>query len=167
MPESAREESSCKSALETGECAVTQLKTGMWVDALIRRAQVAGAFACIVQRGDRDAGSVLVCVRGRAALTLYTPERDMDGQRCWRPEVLDEEALTQRIEQRLNFDPDLMVVEIDDAQDRHFIEEAVLEIAAKPETKIKPESGRSPGSPSPQEAAADAVAAAKALFRDQ
>ncbi len=139
-----------------------QLKTGLWVDALIRRAQVGGAFACVVQRGDRDAGSVLVCVRGRDALTLYTPERDMQGERCWRAETMGEEELTRRIEQRLDFDPDLMVVEIDDAAGRHFIEEPLVEV-----TSPQPLHAPSPQDPSPQAETADAVAAAKALFRDR
>ena len=125
-----------------------QLKTGIWVDALIRRAQVAGAFACVVERGDRDAGSVLVAVRGESGLTLYVPERDMEGARVWRGEALDEAALSARIASRLDFDPDLMVVEIDDRAGRHFIEEPVL----------------NSGSP---EAGADAAAAARALFRDR
>ena len=125
-----------------------QLKTGIWVDALIRRAQAAGAFACVIQRGDRDAGSVLVTVRGREGLTLYTPERDMQGERVWRSESLEETALAARIESRLSFDPDLMVVEIDDAEGRHFITEPVLD-------------------PSPRAGAADAAAAARAVFRDR
>ncbi len=137
-----------------------RLKTGIWVDALIRRAQAGGAFACVVVRGDRDAGSVLVTVRGRDGLMLYTPERNFEGERVWRAESLEEDALSKRIEQRLNFDPDLMVVEIDDAQGRHFIEEPVeaLPIKAKPAS--------APGSPAtPQADSEAAAAAARALFR--
>ena len=133
----------------------------MWVDALIRRAQANGAFACVVVRGDRDAGSVLVTVRGRDGLTLYVPERGMEGERSWRPEVVSEEELVRRVEQRLAFDPDLMVVEIDDAPGRHFIEEPVQTLA----TPERPDSRTEPR-PSRPEAAADAAAAARALFRD-
>lgn len=127
---------------------MAQLKTGIWVDALIRRAQAAGAFACVVMRGDRDAGSVLVSVRGRDALTLFVPERNFDGERVWRAETLDEAALGARIKQRLDFDPDLTIVEIEDAQGRHFIEEPVMP-------------------PSRPAGEGDAAAAAKALFRDR
>lgn len=125
-----------------------QLKTGIWIDALIRRAQVGGAFACLVQSGDRDAGTVLVVVRARDGLTLLSPERDMDGARIWRGDVLNDEAeLMARIASRLDFDADISVVEIDDRQGRHFIDEPVI--------------GEVP------EAEGAAVAAAKALFRDQ
>lgn len=125
-----------------------QLKTGIWVDALIRRAQAGGAFACVATRGDVDAGSVLVVVRGGDGLCLYAPERDMDGARVWRAEVLGEADCAARIAQRLDFDPDLTVVEIDDRAARHFIEEPVLGEA-------------------PPAGGADAAAAARALFRDR
>ena len=151
-----------------------RLKTGLWVDALIRRAQAAGAFACVVVRGDRDAGSVLVTVRGRDGLLLLTPERDMQGERVWRPERMEEPALSERIEQRVRFDADLMVVEIDDPSHapggRHFIEEPVLELpepSLGPGGEAKPPPPGQPAArPSPQEGAADAAAAARALFRD-
>ncbi len=128
---------------------MAQLKTGIWVDALIRRAQLGGAYGCIIEQGDRDAGTVLVTVRSPAALTLYTPERDMDGARIWRSAELDEPALAAAIKSRLDFDSDLIVVEIEDPDGRHFIEEPVLTDPAIPA------------------AGAEFEAAAKALFRDR
>ncbi|MGB6319515.1 MAG: DUF1491 family protein [Litorimonas sp.] len=121
----------------------------MWIDALIRRAQVGGAFALVARQGDRDSGTVLVAVRSRSGLDLYVPERDMDGVRVWRAQEVDEATLAEVMERRADFDPDLCVVEIDDPQARHFIEEPVLR------------SGEAPA------AQADAAAAARALFRDR
>lgn len=126
-----------------------QLKTGLWMDALIRRAEAAGSFAVVSRRGDRDAGSVVVLVRSRSALTLYIPERDFDGVRVWRAQTGTEAELSEVIERRADFDPDLNVIEIDDQEGRHFIEETVLD----PELS--------------QDDAADALAAAKAVFRDR
>lgn len=126
-----------------------QLKSGIWIDALIRRAQANGAFACVVQRGDRDAGSVLVVVRARDGLCLYAPERDMAGERVWRPEKLGEAALFRIIAARQDFDPDLNVVEIEDRDGRHFMDEPVLDDPAR------------------QDDAAGPSAAARALFRDR
>ncbi len=137
-----------------------RLKTGIWVDALIRRAQAGGAFACVVVRGDRDAGSVMVTVRGRDGLTLYTPERNFEGERVWRAEGQEEDALAKRIEQRLDFDPDLMVVEIDDSAGRHFIEEPVEPMAGPTASPASPPKRAEAGSE-------DAAAAARALFRDR
>ncbi|MEM7728463.1 MAG: DUF1491 family protein [Pseudomonadota bacterium] len=126
-----------------------RLRTGIWIDALIRRAQVGGAFALVSRSGDRDAGSVLVAVRSRDALFVYMAERDMDGRRVWRSRRVDEAGLQQEIAQRTDFDPDLNVIEIDDAQGRHFIEETVM------------------GSEEAQEDAAAASAEARALFQDR
>lgn len=134
--------------LRLGRRDIAQLKTGLWIDALIRRAQVAGAFACVVGRGDREVGTVLITVRARDGLSLYTPERDMSGDRVWRGEDLDEEALAARIKSRLDFDPDIILVEIEDAQGRHFIEEPVLNQSAQADEGA-------------------AAAAARALFRDR
>lgn len=126
-----------------------QLKTGLWMDALIRRAETVGSFAVLSRRGDRDAGSVLVLVRSRPALTLYVPERGFDGVRVWRAQVVSEDELSALIDRRADFDPDLNVIEIDDPEGRHFIEEPVLDPEAL------------------QVDAEDALAAAKAVFRDR
>lgn len=146
-----------------------QLKTGIWVDALIRRAQVGGAFACVLTRGDRDAGSVLVVVSASDGLCLYTPERDMDGARHWRAQAMDAQALAKTIAARLNFDPDLTVVEVEDRAGRHFIEEAVVEeVTSKDASVAGPATESKPlAAPELSSAKADAVAAAKALFRDR
>lgn len=128
---------------------MAQLKTGLWVDALIRRAHAQGAFACVVERGDRDAGSVLVIQRQGDNQSLYTPERNMAGERVWRCELMSPEKLAVMLRSRRDFDPDLIVVEIEDAQGRHFIEEPVLDDREFPESAAEP------------------LAAAKALFRDR
>jgi hypothetical protein len=43
------------------------LSTDIWVGALIRRAELAGAFATVLRKGDPRAGSVLVKVLDRGA----------------------------------------------------------------------------------------------------
>jgi hypothetical protein len=126
-----------------------ELKTDLWIDALIRRAQTAGAFAYLSRRGDRDSGSVLVLVRGEKGLTLYTPERDMLGRRLWHGTILDEAEATRQIDQRLDFDPDMNLIEIEDRDNRHFIDEAI-----RPMEELQADE-------------AAAVNAAKALFRDR
>lgn len=106
------------------------IATDIWVGALIRRAQLAGAFATVVRRGDPKAGSVLVKTfnpRSRAADLLAVAWRG-EGERVWmRPLAGDAiepdiDAYIERAERR---DPDVWVVEIEDAQGRHFLTEAV------------------------------------------
>lgn len=129
----------------------------MWIDALIRRAEAGGAFACLIRRGDRDAGSVLVSVRAGDDIHLYQPERNLNGDRVWRAERLDAESLQDRIAQRTDFDPDLNVIEVEDRDGRHFIDEPVIAPEARSQQSREPD----------QAGPVDAAAAARALFRDR
>lgn len=105
------------------------LSTDIWVGALIRRAELAGAFAMVVRKGDPRAGAVLVKVLDRRdkSARLYSEAFRGDGERVWmQPVPSDAEAeLDAYIERARRIDPDLWVVEIDDAEGRHFLTEAV------------------------------------------
>jgi hypothetical protein len=105
------------------------LSTDIWVAALIRRAELAGAFAVVVRKGDARAGSVLVKALHRAGGTpkLYAEATRGDGERVWmRPALSDQEVdLDRYIERATRIDPDLWVVEIDDREGRHFLTEPV------------------------------------------
>ena len=99
--------------------------------ALVRRAQIGGAFATVARRGDSDAGAVLVKVatmNGRAK--LYAPAQDGEGERIWlnlsNGSLGDEEAaIDAYARKRGDTDPDLWVIEIEDRQGRHFLMEPV------------------------------------------
>lgn len=104
-----------------------RLKTSIWAPALIRRAQIAGAFAAVLHKGDPDAGAALVKVRlldGRAV--LYRPMQDMSGARKWLPKgPVIEAEIDQDIARRVETDPDVWVIEIEDREGRHFLTEPV------------------------------------------
>lgn len=105
------------------------LPTDVWVAALIRRAELGGAFATVARRGDARAGGVLVKVFDTAArqATLYTEAFGPDGARLWiRPvEPGPEGEIDVFAARQLTYDPDLWVVEIEDREGRHFLTEAV------------------------------------------
>ena len=105
------------------------LSTDIWVAALIRRAELAGAFAVVARKGDARAGSVLVKALNRSDRTsrLYSEATRGDGERVWmRPALSDQEPdLDRYIERAVRIDPDLWVVEIDDRDGRHFLTEPV------------------------------------------
>ena len=107
------------------------LSTDTWVGALIRRAELGGAFATVARKGDPRGGTVLVKVLGRRAGTvrLYAEAVRADGERVWmHPTRIDNEAEADAyIVRAVRVDPDLWVVEIEDAQGRHFLTEAVDE----------------------------------------
>lgn len=108
-----------------------ELKTEIWASALIRRATIAGALAAVVRKGDPDAGAVLVKVaRLDGTARLYTPARDGEGERIWLdlsagPLGEDEKAIDRSIARRVEDDPDLWVLEVEDKHGRHFLEERV------------------------------------------
>jgi hypothetical protein len=108
-----------------------ELKTDFWASALIRRAEIAGAFAGVVRKGDADAGAVLVKVAtldGKAR--LYGPARNGEGERIWLDlsagSLGDAEAdVDDYVSRRRQNDPDLWVIEIEDRRGRHFLQEPV------------------------------------------
>jgi hypothetical protein len=109
------------------------LKTWIWAKALVRRAEVGGAFATIARRGDSDAGAVLVKVsvtRGKAR--LYAPAQNGEGERIWLnlsngPLGDEEVAVDAYVSKRAGTDPDLWMIEIEDRQGRTFLTEPVDE----------------------------------------
>ena len=105
------------------------LSSDIWVSALIRRAELGGAYATVVRKGDPRAGAVMVKVldRGGGVARLYSEAVRADGERFWmRPAHTELEAdLDQLIARAQKIDPDLWVVEIEDRQGRHFLTEMV------------------------------------------
>lgn len=107
------------------------LSSDIWVAALIRRAEQGGAFATVVRKGDTRAGAVLVKVvdrrAGEARLYAQAYRGAEEGDRVWmQPHPSTEEAdLDAYAERQVRIDPDLWVVEIDDAQGRTFLTEPV------------------------------------------
>lgn len=105
------------------------LSSDVWVAALIRRAEIAGANAVVVKRGDARAGTVIVKVYDASTrqARLYAEAFGPDGERLWIQPVQSafESELDDYLERQHRYDPDLWVVEVEDHQGRHFITETV------------------------------------------
>jgi hypothetical protein len=105
------------------------LSTDIWVGALIRRAELGGAFAVVARKGDARAGAVLVKILNRLTgdTAVYAEAFRGDGERVWmQPTGSHEEPdLDRYIERAVRVDPDLWVVEIEDRDGRHFLTEPV------------------------------------------
>ncbi|HEX8232025.1 MAG TPA: DUF1491 family protein [Caulobacteraceae bacterium] len=105
------------------------LSTDVWVSALIRRAEMGGAFAAVAKKGDARAGAVLVKAvnRGDGTCRLFAEAVRTDGERVWMQPVAStsEADLDAYSERARRIDPDLWVVEIEDRQGRHFLTEPV------------------------------------------
>ncbi len=107
-----------------------RLKAEFVVKALIQRCQSAGAMAMVVRRGDADAGTLLLKINTLdGSAVVLAPGYDLEGERIWRRasgdapvEDADAEAYIARA---LTRDPDIWVVEIEDREGRHFLDDPV------------------------------------------
>lgn len=105
------------------------LSSDLWVSALIRRAELGGAFATVSRRGDARAGTVIVKAYNTSNRTarLYTEAFGPDGERLWIQPVTSEteSELDAYVQRQIGYDSDIWVVEIEDREGRHFITETV------------------------------------------
>lgn len=103
-----------------------RLPTHLEVSALLRMVENAGGFAAVLQRGDRDAGSILIITRERGeAAVLWERMPQLDGSRTFTktrnqsgPDSTDFEAY---IERRRRQDPDSWLIELDIVKPERFI----------------------------------------------
>lgn len=113
------------------------IKTRFWIDALLARAQSAGASGYIMHKGDEDAGSIILKIGsfGQAPRILIQ-SRNMDGDMIFvdisqtilknETDPRNAESLTDEyINRRIKQDRDVWIIEIDDKQLRHFLTEPV------------------------------------------
>ena len=107
-----------------------RLTADIWVSAYLTRLRLLEIPAFVVKRGDSTAGAVLVKLNtldGRAC--CYHRSFDlMTGDRKWL--VLAEGAesdVDKSIAKQRSFDPDLWVIEVEDRQGRHLLDQPGLE----------------------------------------
>jgi hypothetical protein len=110
-----------------------RLKSKIYVQALIRRAEVQGAAAFVVCSGAVEAGAVFIKInRLDGSCDVLGPAQRLgaDGEieRIWtRPlgEAASEESTAEYFTRQLKFDPDIWIVEIEDREGRNFVDEAI------------------------------------------
>ncbi len=108
-----------------------RLPARLWTDALIRRADLAGASAFITQHGDDDRGDVLVKVaRLDGTAAAYVPSMNLEGERVFLNLIVqgigpNEAGVDEYVRRAKARDSDLWIIEIEDRQGRHFLTEPV------------------------------------------
>ena len=108
-----------------------RLSSRLWIEALVRRAQLSGASAFIVQHGDDDRGDVLVKVaRLNGTAAAYLPSMNLEGERvflnlCIQGVGPDEASVEEYVRRAKSRDSDLWIVEIEDREGRTFLTEPV------------------------------------------
>ncbi|MEN8895395.1 MAG: DUF1491 family protein [Yoonia sp.] len=107
-----------------------RLTADIWVSAYLARLRVQDIPAFVVSRGDATAGAVLIKLNtldGQAC--CYQRSFDlMTGDRKWvvLVEGLEPDVDASIAKQR-SFDPDLWVIEVEDKQGRHLLDQPGLE----------------------------------------
>lgn len=115
-----------------------RLLSWLWVDALIRRAEVAGSSCFVVQKGDRSRGDILLKVSNlQGGARAYVPRTNMEGERIFSDVRLQgigesEAEVDDYVRRARERDPDLWVLEVEDRDGRHFLTEEV-ETPGEPE----------------------------------
>ena len=108
---------------------MSRLASGIWVGAYLARLQAEGIPVYVVARGDETAGAVLVklaTLDGRAR-AFHRVVDLLSGTRRW--DILaegDEAEVDATIRKQRGFDPDLWVIEVEDARGRHMLDEPGL-----------------------------------------
>jgi len=108
-----------------------RLSTALWVDALVRRVQIAGASAFVMNKGDAERGDILVISADlQGGAWAYAPRTTMSGERVFLDLTAEQieatEAEVSRYAQTARSrDPDLWIIEIEDREGRHFLTENV------------------------------------------
>ena len=108
---------------------MTRLTAEIWVSAYLTRLRLADIPAFVVARGDGTAGAVLV-KQNRLDGTARVFQRSFDlmtGARTWIVLAEGDEAETDAaIARQRGFDPDLWVIEVEDRDGRHLLDEPGL-----------------------------------------
>lgn len=110
-----------------------RLKSKIYVQALVRRAETQGAAAFVVRSGAEEAGAVYIKInRLDGSCDVLSPSqrigRDGDIERSWtRPLAgkIGEDDAAEYFARQLKFDPDIWIVEIEDREGRAFVDEPI------------------------------------------
>ncbi len=108
---------------------MVRLKSAIFVQALIRRAEVAGASAYLVRRGAEEAGAVFLKIdRLDGTCTVLSPARRGEDRIWTRPlgERSDAARAADYFTRQIRFDPDIWIVEIEDREGRAFVDDPVV-----------------------------------------
>jgi len=103
-----------------------RLPAHLEISGLIRAVDAAGGFATVIEKGERDAGTILViCCENGANARLYERMPQLDGSRKWTlSKVQDPEnpaEFSEYCERRKRQDADLWLIELDIADSERFI----------------------------------------------
>ena len=105
----------------------SRLPAHLEVAGLIRRVQAEGGFATVLQKGEHDAGTIMIVLTERGGHSrIYERMPQLDGARQWecskKQDADNAREIGDFVSRRMVQDPDLWIVELDIAGGERFIE---------------------------------------------
>jgi hypothetical protein len=110
-----------------------RLKSSIWVSAYLRRCQVGGSYATLRRRGAEEAGAIFIKIDrldGTGDLYGPAPQTAFDGEPSERRFTLSFKEPGQssadietRLQKEIRFDPDVWVIEVEDREGRHWLDD--------------------------------------------
>lgn len=109
-----------------------RLRSDIWIAAYLRRVMAAGAFVAVRKKGVPEGGAIFIRIDhldGAGVLYGPAPQSVLDEggserrfRRMHAADTLDNAAIEARLKKEIGFDPDLWVIEVEDRQQRHFLD---------------------------------------------
>jgi hypothetical protein len=106
-----------------------RLTSDVWVSAYLTRLRLSDIPAFVVAHGDGTAGAILIKLNtlNREGSVFHRSFDLSTGERNWIELITgDELELDATIVRQRSFDPDLWVIEVEDREGRHLLEEQGL-----------------------------------------
>ena len=108
-----------------------RLTADLWVRAHIRRCELSGLPAYVLRRGDPSAGVIFLKIARLDGTALVLQQTTAaDGARAFRwakgPAPVPEAEADEYLARQHQYDPDLWIVEIEDRNERHALDEPLL-----------------------------------------
>ncbi len=114
-----------------------RISSDLWVQAYLRQCRVNGSFGYLARRGAAQAGAIFVkIIVAGGSVSLYAPapqtelSDDLDGMDSRMFELIlsaDDAQIDARLSRERDFDPDIWIVEIEDAAGNHNLPLAIKE----------------------------------------
>ena len=111
-----------------------RLQSHIWVSAYLRAVEQAGASVLLVRRGEASAGAIYIKISHLDGTgQLFCPALLLDDsardERAWASEFgnepIEEHEIDSFLKTQTSYDADLWIIEVEDRQGRHFLEDQV------------------------------------------
>ncbi len=113
-----------------------RIKAEIWAKAYIRRCSSNDAAAVMVRRGHSDGGAIFikinyldgtVCLYGPAPAGMDASSNDRYWMRALGKDTVSDVDADSYLQRQVEFDPDIWIIEVEDREGRHFLDDALLE----------------------------------------